>query len=106
MASASSLSERLSNQLFEVDTSQINAQRLGDERLDRWCQVVAQGNREIFHKRLLWDGMDVDTVRPIIGSLRRAFIFQNPEGTQSPNLWLGRICGQIVLDKAIACSQH
>ena len=35
VASASSLSERLSNQLFEVDTSQINAQRLGDERLDR-----------------------------------------------------------------------
>lgn len=64
VASASSLSERLSNQLFEVDTSQINAQRLGDERLDRWWQVVAQGNREIFHKRLLWDGMDVDTVRP------------------------------------------
>ena len=69
VASASSLSERLSNRLFEVDTIQINEQKLSDERLDHWCQLVAQGNWEIFQKRLLWDGLDVDTLRPIIGSL-------------------------------------
>lgn len=93
VASASSLSERLSDRLFEVDTIEINEQKLSDERLDRWCQLAAQGNWESFQRRLLWDGLDVDTIRSIIGSLRRAFIFQNPEGTQSPNLWLGRICG-------------
>lgn len=69
VASASSLSERLSNRLFEVDTIQINEQKLSDERLDHWCQLVAQGNWEIFQKRLLWDGLDVETVRSIIGSL-------------------------------------
>ena len=69
VVSASSLSERLSNRLFEVDTIQINEPKLSDERLDHWCQLVAQGNWEIFEKRLLWDGLDVDTVRSIIGSL-------------------------------------
>ena len=69
VASASSLSERLSDRLFEVDTIQINEQKLSDERLDRWCQLAAQGNWESFQRRLLWDWLDVDTVRSIIGSL-------------------------------------
>lgn len=69
VVSASSLSERLSNRLFEVDTIQINEPKLSDERLDHWCLLVAQGNWEIFEKRLLWDGLDVDTVRSIIGSV-------------------------------------
>ncbi|MEG3860874.1 hypothetical protein, partial [Microcoleus sp. herbarium12] len=69
VASASSLSERLSNRLFEVDTIPINEEKLSDERLDRWCQLAAQGNWGNFQKRLLWDGLDVDTVRSIIGSL-------------------------------------
>ena len=69
VVSASSLSERLSDRLFEVETLQINEQKLSNERLDHWCQLVAQGNWENFQKRLLWDGLDVDTVRSIIGSL-------------------------------------
>lgn len=62
IAQASYLSERLSNGLFEVDSNQVN------ERLNHWCQVVAQGSWEKFQKRLLWDGLDVDTVRLVLSS--------------------------------------
>jgi len=69
VASASSLSDLLSDRLFEVDTIPINGETLSDERLDRWCQLAAQGNWKNFQKRLFWDGLDVDTVRSIIGSI-------------------------------------
>ncbi len=68
IAQASSLSERQSNRLFEVETTQVNEQKLSNERLNRWCQVVAQGNWENFQKRLLWDGLDVDKVRLVLSS--------------------------------------
>lgn len=68
IAQASSFSERLSNRLFEFDTTQFNEQKLSNEHLNRWCQVVAQGNWENFQKRLLWDGLDVDTVRLVLSS--------------------------------------
>jgi type 2 lantibiotic biosynthesis protein LanM len=68
VAQASSLSERLSNQLFEVDTAQVNESQVSNDRLAHWCQVVAQGNSEKFHKRLQWDGLDIDSVRPVIGN--------------------------------------
>ncbi|MBW4597570.1 MAG: type 2 lantipeptide synthetase LanM family protein [Brasilonema angustatum HA4187-MV1] len=63
VACASSLSERLSKSLLNVDTTQVNEQKESSERLDHWCQVVAQGNWEKFQKRLYWDGLDLDTVR-------------------------------------------
>jgi type 2 lantibiotic biosynthesis protein LanM len=66
---ASSFSERLSNRLLEVNAAQVNEQEKSDERLERWCQVVAQGNWEKFHKRLQWDALDIDTVRLVISSL-------------------------------------
>lgn len=73
VAAASSLTERLDNKLFKVDAEQTNEQQaLVDERMAQWCQVVAQGNWEKFHKRLLWDGLNVDEVRPTFGSVRLA----------------------------------
>jgi type 2 lantibiotic biosynthesis protein LanM len=65
---ASSLSERLNKGWFEVNTAPVNEQQGSEESLNRWCQIVAQGNWQKFQKRLLWDGVDVDTVRAVISS--------------------------------------
>ncbi|OUL34032.1 LanM family lanthionine synthetase [Nostoc sp. 106C] len=65
---ASSLSERLSNKFFQVNTTQLNQEQISD-RLSHWCQVVAQGNWEKFQKRLQWDGLDMDAVCPVLGDL-------------------------------------
>lgn len=68
VAKASLLSEHLSNELFKVIAVQENEQKESEQHLNRWCQIVAQGNWQKFQKRLLWDGVDVDTVRAVISS--------------------------------------
>ncbi len=70
VAQASPLSERLNHNLFEIDTTEANQQNLSDERLNYWCQVVADGNWEKFQKRLLWAGWNIDTVRSAIGEVK------------------------------------
>ncbi len=65
---ASFLSERLSNTTLKIDSPQVNQQE-ANTRLARWCQVVAQGNWEKFHKWLQWNGWDIEMVRPILGAL-------------------------------------
>src|SRR4051812_46307295 len=39
-------------------------------RLDAWCQAVAKGDWELFHRRLTYDGLDEDKVRPFLGAGR------------------------------------
>ncbi len=64
VAKASTLAERLNNsslpQVTDKDETQIS------ERLERWCQVVAQGKLAKFQRRLAWQGLDVDTIRPLL----------------------------------------
>ena len=67
-AQASTLSERLSNRLFKVDSIKVSGEDI-NKRLNRWCQVVAQGNWEEFQKRLQWDDLDIDIVRTALGSI-------------------------------------
>lgn len=62
---ASTISERLSAG-FLPDEAQVD-ERLINSRLEKWCQVVAQGNQEKFAKRLAWDGLDINTVRRALG---------------------------------------
>ncbi|MEQ8463878.1 type 2 lanthipeptide synthetase LanM family protein [Coleofasciculus sp. E1-EBD-02] len=69
IAQARSLSERLSNRGFKLEAAQVSEQQISDDRLAHWCQVVAQGNWEKFQKRLRWDGLDIDAVRPVLGAL-------------------------------------
>lgn len=45
------------------DTPQIT------QYLENWCQVVAQGDQEIFRKRLQWDGIEIDTARSSLNSV-------------------------------------
>ena len=68
VAKASTLAERLNNSFIpnatDNDDTQIEA------RLKLWCQVVAKGNSAKFQRRLAWDGLDIDTLRPLLGDVR------------------------------------
>lgn len=65
---ASTLTERLQNSLIpnvtDNDDTQIKA------RLELWCQIVAKGNTAKFQRRLAWDGLEIDTLRPLLGDVR------------------------------------
>jgi type 2 lantibiotic biosynthesis protein LanM len=67
-AQASTLSERLSHRLFKVESIKVSEETI-DKRLNRWCQVVAQGNWKEFQKRLQWDDLDIDIVRTALRSI-------------------------------------
>lgn len=69
VANASFLWERLDSERFTADGEQVNEAEI-DRRCDRWCQVVAQGNSHTFQKRLQWEGLNLDTVRPLLGTVR------------------------------------
>lgn len=70
VAKASPLSECLNNNLFEIDATESNKQKLSDERLNYWCQVVASGNWGKFQKRLHWAGWNIDTVRSAMRTVK------------------------------------
>lgn len=69
VANASFLWERLDPGRLIVDSEQINEPEI-DRRLNHWCQVVAQGNWDTLQKRLQWEGLDLDTVRPRLGTVQ------------------------------------
>ncbi len=66
VAQATYLSERFQTKL--VDSALVSKQQTSDELMARWCQVVAQGNSEKFHKRLLWDGLEPEDVLPYLST--------------------------------------
>lgn len=68
VAQSSSLSERLNNNWFKVEDTQTNQQQI-EANLERWCQVIAQGNWEKFRQRLEWDELDINLVRPLLGTM-------------------------------------
>lgn len=67
-AQSSSLSERLNNNCFKVEKTQTDQQQI-EINLERWCQVIAQGNWKKFQKRLEWDELDINIVRPLLGTM-------------------------------------
>ncbi|MFB2833234.1 type 2 lanthipeptide synthetase LanM family protein [Floridanema evergladense] len=79
VAQASSLSERLSVESFAVDDTDTGESQ-PNPRLDRWCQVVAQGNWEKFAKRLLWDDLNLEQAKRIVRSLP-------PEDPENLPIW-------------------
>jgi len=66
IAQASNLSERLNWQLSENQTIDETAKTEIENRLDRWCQVAAQGDREKFQKRLNWDKLNLEKIKPLL----------------------------------------
>ena len=67
IARASTLAERLNNSFIynaaDKDDTQIEA------RLELWCQVVAKGNSAKFQRRLAWDGLEINTLRSLLGDV-------------------------------------
>jgi class II lanthipeptide synthase len=85
VAEASPIRERLASESFEPDPENLRQ----DEpriraRLDRWCQVVARGDWELFRRRLEWSGWDVDRVHAALGTVRLR------EGRELP-AWAGTL---------------
>ena len=66
---ATYLSERLENKVdwvVQSEKSLDSKSTSAEERLNRWCQVVAQGNWEKFRRRLQWDDLDLDKVKLVL----------------------------------------
>lgn len=64
VAKASSFAERLNTTV--VSNAAYRDDPTIAARLQRWCHVVAKGNSAKFHRRLAWDGLDIDTVHPLL----------------------------------------
>jgi type 2 lantibiotic biosynthesis protein LanM len=64
---ASGFAERLSDK-FVADRTQ-KSEKIIDSRLDKWCQVVAKGDRQKFDKHLDWSSLDLDRVRQVFGKV-------------------------------------
>jgi type 2 lantibiotic biosynthesis protein LanM len=67
---ASTIHERLGTGFLlnpvQADNTIVNS------RVEHWCQTVAHGNQEQFEKRLAWDGLDIGTIRQVLGSVHLA----------------------------------
>lgn len=71
-ADASFLWERLDIDRFILDPGQFDKADV-DRRCERWCQIVAYENDpEILQQRLQWEGLDLDDIRPRLGTVRLA----------------------------------
>ena len=68
VAQASSVSERL-NLPGLYQNSALDEQQEQHQRLEHWCQVIANGNWQQFHKRLQWDGLELEQVRSVLGTV-------------------------------------
>lgn len=67
---ASTISERLGIAFLPSQTQTDDS--VIDSRIDYWCQTVAQGNQVQFEKRLAWDGLNLGTIRQVLGSVHLA----------------------------------
>lgn len=63
---ASTISERLGAKFIPNSASNDDAINF---RLQNWRQTVAQGNQAQFEKRLAWDDLNLNTIRPLLGSV-------------------------------------
>lgn len=80
---ASTINERLSAD-FVPDEDRDN-DAIINARLDKWCQVTAQGNWKKFEQRLAWEGLDVSTVRCALGSVTMSDQQQLPSWAETLN---------------------
>src|SRR5918997_2010235 len=64
---ASSIEERLSGDFVPVEGADA---ALVEERLEAWCQTLGKGDWDRLERRLAWDGLDPETVRPALGPVR------------------------------------
>lgn len=77
-AKAQSLWERL-ERAADLPDKDYKVEEKAEARLRLWRTIVADGDEEIFQKRLAFDGLDVATVRGLLGSVAL------PHSTELPN---------------------
>jgi type 2 lantibiotic biosynthesis protein LanM len=80
---ASTATERLEDRFIFCEDQQ--SDDIVNSMIQRWCQIIAQGNWENFEKRLTWDKLDLNTVRRMIGSVRLNDEWQLPTWTETLN---------------------
>lgn len=71
---ATSLQERLNGAYLPVSPDNPNQHKIKkiDARLKQWADVVAEGDPELFAKRLAYDGFDPHTICPFLGDVEFA----------------------------------
>jgi hypothetical protein len=70
VANASFLWERLEQNRFVV-TTESPSEQTTEHRLSRWCNNIAyEGKLATLQKRLQWDNLDLDTIRPLLGTVQ------------------------------------
>src|SRR5215211_8408049 len=84
---ASTVDERLSGDFSPAEGDEA----LVDERLEAWCQTLGKGDWDRLVRRLAWDGLDLETIRPALGPVRLR------EGTALPE-WSGILAEALRLD--------
>lgn len=66
---SASLRERLDGTCVPAPGSDPKMTRKVDAYLKKWADVAAEGDQELFEKRLAYDGLDLDTIRPFLGDV-------------------------------------
>jgi hypothetical protein len=66
---ASTLDERLGGDFVSAEGEDTG---LVDARLEAWSWALGKGDRDRFRRRLAWDGLDPEAVRPVLGRVRTA----------------------------------
>lgn len=68
-AKATSLQERLDGTCVPSPANDPKRQKRIDARLKEWADVVAEGDQELFGKRLAYDGLSLHALRPLLGDV-------------------------------------
>jgi type 2 lantibiotic biosynthesis protein LanM len=63
---ASTVDERLSGDFSPIG----GEEAFVDERLEAWCRALGKGDWDRLERRLAWDGLDLETIRPALGPVR------------------------------------
>ena len=84
---ASSLSERLS-QLISCFISSSNETEIINQRLENWCQIIGDGDWGKLKKRLEWDNLTLETIRPFLANGKIGTEFYLPPWTEILTLWI------------------
>lgn len=64
---SSTLTERLRIKFFPSIPSE--SDDIVSSKIETWCQIATKGDLEKFQKRLAWDGLNLNAVRPAFGSV-------------------------------------
>jgi type 2 lantibiotic biosynthesis protein LanM len=85
---ASTLDERLGGDFVPAEGEEA---ALVDARLEAWSWALGKGDRDRFRRRLAWDGLDPETIRPVLGRVRLRECAALPE-------WSGLLAEALSLD--------